>query len=179
MLGALHLFAVASCAHACATSDARKQRMEQLSKQIDWEPPGPIWSKPPLVYFMARCSGSTFTFGMLKPLLALHGVHYYNPGYGSSIDFLKNSAQRLSSAHDEAQKVNKTLMFNVHVNHTFELAAASLRELQARVVHMYRANTLDRMICAVRDGIDHKDYHAHLGAPRLQRPRQPLRRASI
>ena len=125
-----------------------------------------VWSagddavSSPLVMFSARCSGSTFEHSVLRQLLNLHNVTTTKAGNNSAIHWnaLSGARTQLRAFQMSAARRNATLLMLVHNSETATNLSPTLHELGASVVHMYRENELDQVVCAIRDCIDDKDY---------------------
>ena len=123
-------------------------------------------SDGPLVYFAARCSGGTAIHAILRDLLLLHGVRLFaapHLGYSAELIQSRHGPDALTRFHAQAANRSETLLFSVHAAETLENVSRTLHGLGAAVVHTYRANALDRILCSIRDCIADKDYGLHLG----------------
>ena len=124
-----------------------------------------IWSagddavSSPLVMFSARCSGSTFEHSVLRQLLNLHNVTTTKAGNNSAIHWnaLSGARTQLRAFQMSAARRNATLLMLVHNSETATILSPTLHDLGASVVHMYRENGLDQVVCAIRLH-DDKDY---------------------
>ena len=119
-----------------------------------------------VVFVMAcmRCSGSTFAFYRLQTLLQLHGVDARPPllpdGSRSKTTFLlENGPDALLPAYASTLASHQESMVILsHWPASLRAAATELNALNATVAHVYRANMLDQIVCAIRDCIDKADY---------------------
>jgi len=118
----------------------------------------------PRMLVMLGCSGSSVLMDIARGILQTHGVSTNTPGGGKSGELVKphwnpffNEAEgmgvALTKARDYAMQQNGTLVFKEQgaQSQAFRDAGPALLSMGTYVVHAYRRNVLDRMVCQVKD----------------------------
>lgn len=115
----------------------------------------------PRMLVMSGCSGSSFLLNMASGLLEAHGAAVNTPGGGeltkpSQNPFYKPSAGMgvaMEAAYASALQSNATLVFKEQGARSsfFQDSTPLLLKLNTYVVHGFRENAIDRMVCLVKD----------------------------
>eukprot|EP00928_Gymnodinium_smaydae_P008381 TRINITY_DN13055_c0_g1_i1.p1 TRINITY_DN13055_c0_g1~~TRINITY_DN13055_c0_g1_i1.p1 ORF type:complete len:344 (-),score=95.87 TRINITY_DN13055_c0_g1_i1:225-1256(-) len=126
----------------------------------------------PRMLVMLGCSGSSFLLKMAGKLLEAHGGTAKTPGGEMAAGEImkpianpyysaaKGMAKAMEDANAAAQKEQATLVFKEQgaQSQFFRDAAPTLLKMNTYVVHGYRANALDRMVCQVKDCFLREEY---------------------
>jgi len=127
------------------------------------------WQRP-RVLVVNGCSGSTFVMKVARRLFLAHGLTVYgweyellnpakNPFFNRSAvqkhGTSAATARALEAIHDDATRRRSVLLFNGAPGYLSEAVAAVLRKRDARLVHAWRRNVLDTLVCEVRDCFAH------------------------
>eukprot|EP00873_Tetraselmis_striata_P004543 jgi/Tetstr1/424807/TSEL_015310.t1 len=175
--------AVAGCSAALlagkprvATLKRREGTVPKIYSHSDWQPHeyldassgGPF---PPLLMYTRGCRGSTAVQAMARRLLEAHGFRYSPvPFENSKVEYNVFRQDGLSAADafrkqvELSQAAGEVLFFKYTEPTLEEKAALRARgeeafdvqkEMGTRMVHVRRANALDKVVCAVRDCFQH------------------------
>lgn len=104
-----------------------------------------------------------------RKLFVAHGFQVYgweyellnpakNPFFNHSVQkhgTAAATARALEAIHDDAKKRRSVLLFNGAPGYLSEAVAAVLRRREALLVHAWRRNVLDTLVCEVRDCFAH------------------------
>lgn len=124
----------------------------------------------PRVLVVNGCSGSTFVMKVARRLFLAHGLQVYgweyellnptkNPFFNRSAvqkhGTTAATARALEAVHEDAQLRRSVLLFNGAPGYLSEAVASVLRRREALLVHAWRRNVLDTLVCEVRDCFAH------------------------
>jgi len=121
-------------------------------------------SQRPRMLVMLGCSGSSILMDMARGMLEAHRVSWNTPGGGKSGELVKHAGNpfftkeggmgvALTKANEYAKSKHATLVFKEQgaQSKEFRDAAPALLSMGTYVVHAYRKNVLDRMVCQIKD----------------------------
>lgn len=118
------------------------------------------------------CSGSCVLMEVSRKLLGDHGISTWTPGGGPSGEMMKTPRANpfytaedgmggaMKAANADALVNGATLVFKEQGAQSsyFREAAPDLQQLGTYVIHSYRRNVLDRMVCMTRDCVLNSTY---------------------
>lgn len=140
---------------------ARAYTAEEIAEELPAKPN----PEPPRMYVAEGCDGSTATIQHAIRILALHGIDAgrdeigrewlnpsSNPMYHKSGPTHNNIIASMKHMQKHFREKNQTLLYKSILHRDLATTtSAALRNMGTLAVYVHRDNTLDQLVCMVRD----------------------------